>query len=35
MAESHNFKVKDYWSDLQGTPYQENSDWIGMIVQKQ
>ena len=34
MAESHGFKVKDYWSNLRGKPYELGSPWIGMIVQK-
>jgi SAM-dependent methyltransferase len=34
MMESHGFTICDYWSNLRGRPYEENSPWIGMIVQK-
>lgn len=34
MVESHGFTIKDYWSDLCGSKYDEKSPWIGMIVQK-
>ena len=34
MVQQHNFTVKDYWSNLRGRPYEKESPWIGMIVQK-
>ncbi|MBN2595612.1 class I SAM-dependent methyltransferase [Labilibaculum sp.] len=34
MMRESGFSVKDYWSDLQGNPFEENSRWIGMAVQK-
>ncbi|MFA9370254.1 MAG: class I SAM-dependent methyltransferase [Labilibaculum antarcticum] len=34
MMKESGFNVKDYWSDLQGKPFEENSPWIGMVAQK-
>lgn len=34
MMEENDFLIKDYWSDLKGKPYEENSPWIGMVAQK-
>jgi len=28
------FRVDSLWNDLQGTPYREDSDWIGVVAQK-
>ena len=34
MMKEHEFTVCDYWSNLQGKPYERLSPWIGMIVRK-
>ncbi len=34
MVEESGFTVKEYWSDLQGKPFEKESPWIGMIAQK-
>jgi len=32
--ETGNFKVKSLWGDLMGTPYTDDSEWIGIVAQK-
>ena len=34
MMEESGFNVKEYWSNLQGKPFEKESPWIGMIAQK-
>lgn len=34
MMKESGFSIKDYWSDLQGKPFEENSPWIGVLAQK-
>lgn len=34
MMEQHGFIVKDYWSNLQGKPFEKESPWIGIAAQK-
>lgn len=34
VLNNHGFSVKKTWSNLTGTQYQENSEWIGIIAKK-
>ncbi len=34
VIEARGFSVRGYWSDLQGTPYAPETDWIGIVAQK-
>ncbi len=34
IMEAQQFKIIDFYSDLRGTPYSEESDWCGVIAQK-
>ena len=35
LLEKHKFKVVEVYSDLLGTPYQKNGEWIGLVVHKE
>ena len=32
--ENGGFAIQSVWSDLCGTPYADNTDWIGVIAKK-
>ncbi len=34
VMENNDFTVCEAWSDLTGTPYQEKSEWIGIVTRK-
>ncbi len=34
VIEARGFSVRGYWSDLQGTPYTPETEWIGIVAQK-
>nr|WP_320120462.1 class I SAM-dependent methyltransferase [uncultured Marinifilum sp.] len=34
MMKQHAFIVKDYWSNLEGKTYEKESQWIGIVAQK-
>jgi SAM-dependent methyltransferase len=34
VIEARGFTVRGYWNDLMGTPYTDDTEWIGIVAQK-